>query len=309
MSVSEENLDSASEIRYSKKNSLSLAQNVDLVLKMSDEEALRSKKEGDFVSIMKTTPSVIAENVEDAELLEIIMRFDAFYLATRKSGVLEGHYHDYGETMKRLPEILSSPLAIVRMDNKRLNLFAVVPHDKGDNNIISLELNTVKDINSKNDKYNLIVTVTPGTDNYVRNTLLKHGIKVEYKKEDLTQVNHQLYEWLATINDRSSNISILDSSEKVNSEVKYSRKTVPESISEGNIHKRVAEWEKLKVYEKRDAEKMINGILTSVLPPPNLFQTANHLVTKPPQSKFRSSAAASVQRTPRMTPNFRLFDA
>ena len=144
-----ENLDSASEIRYSKKNSLSLAQNVDLVLKISDEEALRSKKEGDFVSIMKTTPSVITENVEDAESLEIIMRFDAFYLATRKSGVLEGHYPDYGETMKRLPEIISNPLAIVRMNNKRLNLLAVVPHNKGDNNIISLELNTVKDINPK----------------------------------------------------------------------------------------------------------------------------------------------------------------
>ena len=31
---------------------------------------------------------------------------------------------------------------------------------------------------------------------------------VKYKKEDLSQVNNQLYEWLATINDKSSDSSV-----------------------------------------------------------------------------------------------------
>ena len=37
---------------------------------------------------------------------------------------------------------------------------------------------------------------------------MKHGAKVEYQKENLSQVNHQLYEWLAIVNDKSSMGSI-----------------------------------------------------------------------------------------------------
>lgn len=48
----------------------------------------------------------------------------------------------------------------------------------------------------------------PAKDNYARNNLANHGVKVEYEKEDLPQVNHQLHEWLATVNERSSNNSI-----------------------------------------------------------------------------------------------------
>lgn|GEM_PF-2065280 len=200
-------------IRYSQMNDDSLESNVDRVLQMSDDEALQNKAAGNYISVMTSTPAVVIENVPDAENLKIIMRFDAFYLATRQTGILEGHYHNYGDIMKKLPDILSDPLAIVRMDNGRLNFFATVPHPKGSNNVISLELNTVKDIDSQYSKYNLIITVTPAKDNYVRNTLTKHGIKVEYKKEDLPQVNNQLYEWLAIINDKSSNNSIPQNAE------------------------------------------------------------------------------------------------
>ena len=47
------------------------------------------------------------------------------------------------------------------------------------------------------------------------------------KKEDLSQVNPQLYEWLATINDKSSNNSIYENSEKINTFLKMRQVTVP----------------------------------------------------------------------------------
>ena len=209
-------------ISFALMNKNSLADNVKAVLNMGEAEAKRNKAEGNFVSIMPKTPSVITDNVKDAENLEIIMRFDSFYLATRKDGVLDGHYHNYGEIMAKLPEIIASPEAIVRMDNGRLNLISSVRGTKGNNSILSIELNMVKDINSKNTKYNMVISVIPANDNYTKNNLKNHGIKVEYKKEDLAQVNHQLYEWLATINDKSSKVIIPNPDEKVNTSDKKS---------------------------------------------------------------------------------------
>lgn len=80
-------------IRFSLMNGRGLSENVDAVLNMSEEEARKNVEEGNFVSIMKETPSIILNNVNDAENLEIIIRFDAFYLATRKEGMIEGHYY------------------------------------------------------------------------------------------------------------------------------------------------------------------------------------------------------------------------
>lgn len=61
---------------------------------------------------------------------------------------------------------------------------------KGSNGIISIELNTVKDINSKYSKYNLVVSVFTAKDNYLRNLLQKRAERIEYIKKDLSQVNH-----------------------------------------------------------------------------------------------------------------------
>jgi len=195
-------------IQYSLMSKDTLEQSVDRIKEMSDDDAISNKEAGNFVSVMKNTPSVILENVKDAEDLEIVMRFDSFYLATRHEGVLEGHYHNYGDIMKRLPDIIADPQAIVRMNDGRINIYSQVQTKKGNNSIVSIELNTVKDINSKYDKYNLIVSVVPAKDNYARNNLLNRGVNVEYEKEDLTQVNNQLHEWLAIVNERSSNNSI-----------------------------------------------------------------------------------------------------
>ena len=140
-------------IRYALMSKDNLSENVDKVLQMDEQEALKNKREGNFVSIMPKTPQIILDNVPDADNLEVIMRFDAFYLATRGSGALEGHYHNYGNIMKKLPQIISDAQAIVRMDNGRLNIFSEVRTEKGQTSTISVELNTVKDIDSKYKKY------------------------------------------------------------------------------------------------------------------------------------------------------------
>ena len=203
-------------IKYSLMNDVAFEDNVKSIVNMTDEVALQNKEQGNFVRVMDSTPSVILENVKDAGDYEVIIRFDALYLASRKDGVLEGHYHNLGEDIiAKLPQFIENPDAIVRMNNGRLNLFSIMETPKGKNGIISMEMNTVKDINSKNDKYNLVISVFSAKDNYTKNNLTKNGVKVEYKKEDLSQVNPQLYEWLATINDESSANSISDSSENV----------------------------------------------------------------------------------------------
>lgn len=209
----------ATEIRFSLMNERSFDENVDDILSMSDADARANVEAGNFVSIMKHTPDVILNNVEGAQDLEVIIRFDALYLASREEGTIEGHYHALGaEITKRLPELISNPDAIVRMDNGRLNIFAEMSTAKGNNGIIAIELNTVKDINSKYSKYNLVVSAFSAKDNYVRNTLQKRASRVEYMKKDLSQVNPQLYEWLAIVNERSNGSSTTINSIRDNAE-------------------------------------------------------------------------------------------
>ncbi len=81
------------------------------------------------------------------------------------------------------------------------------------NGILSIELNTVKDINNKYDKYNLVITVYSADDNHTKNNIENRGVKVEYEKEDLSQVNHQLHKWLEIVNEKSSKYSIPNSSD------------------------------------------------------------------------------------------------
>ena len=68
----------------------------------------------------------------------------------------------------------------------------------------------------------------PAKDNYARNNLLNHGVKVEYEKEDLSQVNHQLHEWLAIVNERSSKYSIHPNEPIVNSSAKKDAENLSE---------------------------------------------------------------------------------
>lgn len=141
---------------------------------------------------------------------------------------------------------------------------------------MAYELNTVKDINSKYSKYNLVVSAFSAKDNYVRNLLRKRADGVEYIKKNLSQVNHQLYEWLATVNERSTN-NIPQSGENVNtnsnSKIQYKLKGEDEGkkksikiyyeMSKGEIKKLHANHTRMKVYSKTDAEKIVNHIIST----------------------------------------------
>ncbi len=120
------------------------------------------------------------------------------------------------DIVKNLPQYLSDPDAIVRMRNGRLNLFTTVQDQKKNISIVSVEMNTAKDINSNYRKYNLILTVFPAKTNYVSNDIAKHGVKVEYEKEGLAQVNPQLRTSLAIINAKPSTDSISNPDGNVN---------------------------------------------------------------------------------------------
>ena len=99
---------------------------------------------------------------------------------------------------------MNTPDAIIQLANGRLNLFATVATERGNNGIISVELNSTKDIGGKNEDYNVVVTLFSSDDNYAQNLIAGDGVVEKYKREDLSQVNPQLYKWLAIINDKSS---------------------------------------------------------------------------------------------------------
>ena len=225
---------------------------------MSDADARAAKAADSYISIMKHTPDVILNNVEGAQDLEVIIRFDALYLASRADGALDGNYHDLGaEITTQLPQLISDPDAIVRMDNGRLNILAEMKTDKGSSGIISIELNTVKDINSKYSKYNLVVSAFSAKDNYVRNLLQKRAERVEYIKKDLPQVNHQLHESLAIFNERSNEKQ--STSQSPNAEtLNRTSETLPriKTVSNTSIRERAEKSiEKSKNIEKNSETK------------------------------------------------------
>ena len=195
---------------------------VDNILSVSDETAKELADNRVAVEILKNTPNVILDNVKGARDLKVIINYTKLYLAVRKNGVFEGHYHNLGaEIAKKLPDFLQNPDAIIQLANGKLNLFTTVKTKKGNNGIISVELNSTKDIGGKYKDYNVVVTMFSSNDNYTENLISGEGVNIKYKKEDLSQVNPQLYKWLAIINDKSSTNNIVSQdSDVVNSSIR-----------------------------------------------------------------------------------------
>ena len=195
---------------------------VDNILSVSDETAKELADNRVAVEILKNTPNVILDNVKGARDLKVIINYTKLYLAVRKNGAFEGHYHNLGaEIAKKLPDFLQNPDAIIQLANGKLNLFTTVKTKKGNNGIISVELNSTKDIGGKYKDYNVVVTMFSSNDNYTKNLISGEGVNIKYKKEDLSQVNPQLYKWLAIINDKSSTNNIVSQdSDVVNSSVR-----------------------------------------------------------------------------------------
>ena len=255
-------------VQLSFMNDASFQDNIDEIMSMSEAEAKRRKEQGSYIRVLDHTPEVILQNVDDAADLQVIIRFDAAYLAARHEGALEGHYHNYGGNIAELlPAVLNDPDAIIRMDNGRLNLLGTIETAKGNTSVVSVELNTVKDINSKNSAYNLVVSMMPAKGNYVRNIIQKRAIGLEYTKEGLPQVNPQLYEWLSTVNGRPSDISVSQDNADVNTQYMQNgtenaqRAYLPDDLS---AQERAAQAENTKRLANRTDEQTETDTETDV---------------------------------------------
>ena len=180
-------------------------QNIKDILSISDEEAKSRKANGEYLTVLEHTPQIILDKVSSAKDMKVIMRFDSAYLEARANGVLKGNYHNYGvDFANKLNFVLNNPDVIMQLKNGRLNLLGEISTDKSKTSLVSVELNAVKNINNKYDKYNLVVTMTPVTENNLNNLIKDRVEKIEYEKEDLSQVNPQLHKSLSIINDKSS---------------------------------------------------------------------------------------------------------
>ena len=192
---------------------------VSSILSDSDEAAKLKAENRTAIRIFEHTPEVILRNVSDSKDLPVIINYTKLYLAARKDGVITGNYHNLGDSVTTiLRDTLENPEAIIRIGDNRLNLVSEI--DNGNKkSLVSVELNSTKDISGKNTDYNVVVTLFSPDEKYINNLLSRDGVTVEYKKEDLPQVNPQLYKRLATINGKSSfDNSIAQSSENVNTE-------------------------------------------------------------------------------------------
>ena len=159
--VMKENNDSSG-FKYSFMNRKGFKQNINEFLNMSDAEAKKRKEKGQYLLINQNTPTAILNRVADAKNIPIIIRFDAAYLAARHGGALEGHYHNYDSAFPELlNQVLQEPDAIIRLNNGRLNLMGQIVTKKGNTSIVSVELNTVKDVNEKYSAYNIVVSMLP----------------------------------------------------------------------------------------------------------------------------------------------------
>ena len=186
---------------------------------ISNEAYLKARSEDPFILVSEHTPSVILNTLENGKDRQILIRRDALYLALRESGVQEGHYHGLGrETLLNLPKYLEDPDVILSTETNnetRRLLLTSIPGKNGQG-IISIEFETTKDFKGQNKQYNLIVTMFDLHQNYLNRLFKKHGAKILKEKEDVAQVNPQLYEWLRTFNAPSSINSISENTEKVN---------------------------------------------------------------------------------------------
>lgn len=87
------------------------------------------------------------------------------------------------------------------------------------------------DINGKYEDYNVVVTMFSSDDNYAQNLISGDGVTVKYKREDLPQVNPQLYKWLAIINDKSSTDNTISyDNDIVNSAAKKETSSLTSSV-------------------------------------------------------------------------------
>ncbi len=230
-------------IRFSDRETLADA--ADAMEKITDEEYLKAISEHPFIIVMDHTPEVVLKSMEGepkAADRRVLIRRDALYLAIRKDGVQEGHYHELGaEVLKKLPEYLANPDVILKTDNSstRRMVLTSIPTKSGQA-IISVEFESIKDFEGSYEYFNVIVTVFDLHKNYLKGLFKKRSAEIKYEKEDLVQVNPQLYEWLRIFNTKSSNDNVTRpepevKSESVRDSLYSDRDSEGNQLSEGQV--------------------------------------------------------------------------
>ena len=220
-----------SDVSYSERETLEQA--CDSLETISDEEYLKAKSENPFVLVMDHTPQIVIDSMKEdgaetapANDRKVLIRRDALYLAIRGSGVQEGHYHELGkEVLKNLPKYLEQPDVILKTNENDRRLVLTHIDAKNGQAIISVEFESIKDFQGDRDYFNVIVTVFDLHQDYLKRLFRKFGAEIKYKKEDLEQLNPQLYKWLRSINSKSSAEDTIPNSEdsvKENSENLFS---------------------------------------------------------------------------------------
>lgn len=179
----------------------------DLMEKISDKAYEEAKSKYPFVLVMDYTPQIVLDSMDGDKQFNnrrVIIRRDALYLAIRGSGVQHGHYHELGaEALKKLPQYLENPDVILSEGtDKRLVLASI--NAKNGQGLVSIEFESMKDFDGKNEFFNVIITVFDLHKNYLKSLLRRDDVSIKYEKEDLVQLNPQLYEWLRTVNTKSS---------------------------------------------------------------------------------------------------------
>ena len=228
------------------------------IIAADDTTALTNAENRVAVKIMDNTPNVILENVKESKNLPIMINYTKLYLAVRESGVIKGNYHSLGtDIANKLPDMLTSPDAIIQLANGRLNLLSQVASNKGNNALVSVELNSNKDIEGKNKNYNVVVTLFASDDNYIKNIASKEGVSLRYEKKDLSQVNPQLYNYLATINDKSSVDNSLSQNKSIVNNNSMQKSEKNSDVSPENILKMLSHGEKTSL---EDVKSAVNSI-------------------------------------------------
>lgn len=223
-----------------------------------DKTALKNAENRVAIKIMDNTPDVILNNVQESKDLPIMINYTKLYLAVRESGVINGNYHNLGtEIANKLPDMLTSPDAIIQLANGRLNLLSQVTSDKGNNALVSVELNSNKDIDGKNKNYNVVVTLFASDDNYIKNITSKDGVSLRYEKKDLSQVNPQLYNYLATINDKSSVDNSLSQDKPIVNNNSMQKSENNTDVSPESILKKLSHGENVSIDDVKAAVNFI----------------------------------------------------
>ena len=138
----------------------------------------------------------------------MVIRFDSLYLAERNNGVVRGNYHGLGkEIMTGLYKSLENADIVLetKTDTGATRLRAVARvQSRNGQMMVTTEINTVKDAETGDERYNIVITAFDINRNYVRNQIRDYGARIKKINEAVSQVDPQQLKWLDALNEIAS---------------------------------------------------------------------------------------------------------